>query len=241
MGRFIATGLVGCWLLAAAASVPADERPGSSSSAGLAWNPGAGSQPSVAVAGDVLAADEASPREGLGIPIPAAPSSNDGGFEASQPGWGGFIGTLERRVRLMLERASMTRRSRAIARPPHGGPGGGGPDRGDDTGAGQPGPASSEGAQGATLPTRLWFGPPAPNPTSGLVTFRVELPAAAMVRVVILDIAGRLVGEIRESHEAGRHLLTWNGRDHAGSAGVYLARLEVDGRPVGVRRLVVLR
>jgi hypothetical protein len=57
----------------------------------------------------------------------------------------------------------------------------------------------------------------------------------------VLDIAGRLVGEVGGPHAAGRHVLAWNAGDRVARSGVYFARLEVNGRAIGTRRLVVLR
>jgi hypothetical protein len=73
------------------------------------------------------------------------------------------------------------------------------------------------------------------------VTFRVELPAAAHVRIVILDVAGRVVDELRGPREPGRHAFSWSGRPGGTHAGVYFARLEVDGKRVGTRRVVVFQ
>lgn len=94
------------------------------------------------------------------------------------------------------------------------------------------------------IPTRLWFGPVSPNPSSGEVTFRFDLPATSEVHLAILDIAGRVVDEVRDHRPAGRHTLVWGGWGdlrRARHAGIYFARLEVNGRPLGTRRLVVLR
>jgi hypothetical protein len=78
----------------------------------------------------------------------------------------------------------------------------------------------------------------------GRVAFRIDLPAGAAVRLSILDVAGRVVDEIRVAHDAGRYTLEWDGDSRPGLArasGIYFARLEVNGRAVGTRRLVVLQ
>lgn len=237
MGRIIAGIVWGC-LLAAPALLHADERPGSSPRAGLSADAGLLAHAPAAAIGVPLPMEKPAGSEGLGAPPAGEGVSGDGMSATSPPAWRGFIGTLERRVRMMLARASESHRHYPIRRPPDPGLGRDDPDDGSTE---PKGPSAADGAQDATMPVRLWFGPATPNPSVGVVMFRVDLPRAATVRIAVMDVAGRLVGEIRESREAGRHQMTWRGRGRAGAAGVYFARLEVDGRAVGVRRLVVLR
>jgi hypothetical protein len=189
-----------------------------------------------------LAAERTAPRAEVAHTAlsPSGDAPLGGGPESAGSAWRGYLGTLGRTVRLMIERTSQRQGTNEAVPPSQPRP------RGDDEGVGGErgwltGGTGSDapGASGGDLPTRLWFGPVAPNPSAGRVTFRVELPRAATVRIAILDIGGRLVGEIREQRDAGRHLLGWGG-ERAWPAGVYLARLEVDGRPAGVRRMVVL-
>ncbi|HET9328012.1 MAG TPA: FlgD immunoglobulin-like domain containing protein [Candidatus Eisenbacteria bacterium] len=95
------------------------------------------------------------------------------------------------------------------------------------------------------LPTVFALGAPFPNPTAGKVMFALGLPRAAEVRISVLDVEGRSVGSMRAgSLDAGRYRLEWDGTDGNGRvspAGVYFARLLVDGRPVAQRRIVRLR
>lgn len=93
-------------------------------------------------------------------------------------------------------------------------------------------------------PAELSFGPAAPNPARGDVRFQLALPHAAIVRLVVLDVSGRVVDEASGAMPAGRHMLNWAGVTREGravSAGVYFARLLVDGRPIALRRVVQLR
>lgn len=89
------------------------------------------------------------------------------------------------------------------------------------------------------------FGLPAPNPTRGIASFELALPAAGEVRLLVVDVTGRLVSVAQEGRmEAGRHSLVWSGRDANGEAlarGVYYARLEVDGKIAGRRSIVLVR
>ncbi len=90
------------------------------------------------------------------------------------------------------------------------------------------------------LPTELSFGAPVPNPTRGPARFVLALPEPATVTFVVYDVAGRQMGEpVSRAFEAGYHQLFWEGV--AGHAGVYFARLVVDGRVRGERRIVLVR
>ena len=84
----------------------------------------------------------------------------------------------------------------------------------------------------------------APNPFNPRTVLAFELTAPAAVRLAIVDLAGRHVRTLATGPlPAGTHQRTWNGRDDAGravAAGVYLARLLVDGRPQ-VRRVTLVR
>jgi len=174
----------------------------------------------------------------IGAPLPAAPVV--GGGDDRAPMWGGFAGMLERHVRAALDRASSAAHRGRVAHPPGVRPGRAGATVGGPTPPGAGGEAETAGDD-SSLPTRLWFGPTYPNPSTGQVTFRIDLPAAADLHIVILDVAGRVVDDLRDRLEAGRHALPWDAQGRAGRSGIYFARLEVDGRPAGTRRLVVLR
>jgi len=97
-------------------------------------------------------------------------------------------------------------------------------------------------------PAALEFAAPWPNPSQGPRTFAFALPARGEVSVRIVDVAGRLVRELRPGElEAGRHELAWDGRAHDGArlgAGVYWAQLScagATGTSSSRRRIVVLK
>ena len=73
-----------------------------------------------------------------------------------------------------------------------------------------------------------------PNPSTGQVVIRYDLPSAASVVLEIFDPSGALVRRfMQESQPSGSHEIRWNGRDGAGRAvpsGVYMTRIEMDGR-----------
>ena len=95
------------------------------------------------------------------------------------------------------------------------------------------------------LPTVLAFGPPSPNPSRGMVRFRLSLPQAATVDLSLFDVSGRRVGSLVSSRmEPGVFDVSWDGSDAEGrqaGAGYYFARLVVDGRTVARRPLVRVR
>lgn len=77
--------------------------------------------------------------------------------------------------------------------------------------------------------------PASPNPFAGTTSIRFDVPDhAGAVRVLVYNVNGRLVRTLASGPvERGRHERAWDGRDDSGarvSAGVYFARLEVDGR-----------
>jgi hypothetical protein len=81
-----------------------------------------------------------------------------------------------------------------------------------------------------------------PNPFRGPTTIVYTLASEQSVRLGIHDLSGRLVLMLmRGTQNAGRHVVSWNGRDERGqplSAGVYFARLE--GEHGSVHRALVL-
>jgi len=84
-----------------------------------------------------------------------------------------------------------------------------------------------------------------PNPFNPLTVIAYEMPVAAQVSLRVFDISGRLIATLKEgvSESAGRHEVTWTGRDHSGrqvSAGVYFFRMEA-GSFAQTRRMVLVK
>jgi hypothetical protein len=98
------------------------------------------------------------------------------------------------------------------------------------------GAMGSEGAEEdenpASAAPRLLFA--GPNPSTGQVVIRYDLPSAASVVLEIFDPSGALVRRFMQGSElSGSHEIRWNGRDGAGRAvpsGVYMTRIEMGGR-----------
>jgi hypothetical protein len=84
---------------------------------------------------------------------------------------------------------------------------------------------------------RFAFAPPRPNPSSGAVRFRWDMPAdlaGASSRLVLHDLAGRVVRTLDVGAGAtSARDITWDGRDSRGdqtAPGLYIARLVVGDR-----------
>jgi len=80
-----------------------------------------------------------------------------------------------------------------------------------------------------------------PNPFVGKTRIRFAAPGTASIQ--IYDVSGRLVQRM-ESTGKGEHEVSWDGSDldgHRATSGVYFARLVVDGRTAGTRRIVLLK
>jgi len=83
-----------------------------------------------------------------------------------------------------------------------------------------------------------------PNPFNPRTTISIELPEAGAVRLSIFTVDGRLVKTLMDSRlPAGRHDVTWDGRNEEGQlavSGVYLYRLEATGF-VETKKMVIAR
>ncbi len=102
-----------------------------------------------------------------------------------------------------------------------------------------------DGPGGTHAPAVLEFGLPSPNPMRDRMRVSLSLPKAGDVRVDVYDVQGRVVGAMHAGQlDPGVYQLEWNGTDgegHVSGAGVYFARLQVDGRVIAQRRFVRLR
>lgn len=85
--------------------------------------------------------------------------------------------------------------------------------------------------------------PAGPNPLVNRTRVAFELPRAAVTRVALYDVAGRLVRVLADGPlPAGMHQRAWDRRDQSGrpvASGVYFLRLDA-GPDQGRQKLVVL-
>lgn len=177
--------------------------------------------------------------------VPAPPADPGSNAEPARPiGWGGFLGELGPHIRRTLAATRLRPISWGATQtpdPPSGGRRAGDPQGGRAAPGDRPAPAQE---MRGDLPVRLELGSVTPNPSEGNVSLALSLPTAATVRVSVIDVAGRIVHESVGSRAAGRHVLSWSGRDMGDARvlpGIYFVRVLVDGRPLGTRRWVVMR
>jgi hypothetical protein len=84
------------------------------------------------------------------------------------------------------------------------------------------------------------FSPPTPNPAQGRTRFRITLPSPSTVSLEVYDVAGRVIGEPQTlTLGAGEHELWWTAARE--QAGVYFARLRVEGEVRAERRFILVR
>lgn len=98
-------------------------------------------------------------------------------------------------------------------------------------------PLNSKPREEALLPGALrmtiW-----PNPGNASFEIRFELARAAVARMCVFDLAGRLVETLTQaSFTPGEYALTWNAANHA--TGIYFVRLDVEGS-AGITQKVLL-
>ncbi len=90
----------------------------------------------------------------------------------------------------------------------------------------------------------LYLAPSRPNPAAGTAEIRFRLPEDGTVRLVVVDVAGRLVTVLHDGGlEAGDHLVTWDGRTSDGgeaSSGIYFITLTAGTRTM-TERVVLVR
>ncbi len=103
------------------------------------------------------------------------------------------------------------------------------------------GVGDAPGATGLAL-SAAW---PSPARTGETVRFRCALPAAATVRLAIVDVRGRTVATAYAGAlPAGPSEVAWDGRADDGAAvgpGLYFARLTMASHAAAVRRVIWLR
>jgi hypothetical protein len=90
-----------------------------------------------------------------------------------------------------------------------------------------------------SLAATLELSAPSPNPAVNGTRLRYSLPFVSLVRMDVLDVAGRQVAVLaRQVEGPGAHSAAWDGRDASGSrvsAGLYFVRLEAAGQVLSQR------
>ena len=98
---------------------------------------------------------------------------------------------------------------------------------------------ATTGVPAATGPARLSLAPAGASPFRGTASLEVKtLPNAGAARLVIVDVAGRVVARLLDGEQgAGSRRVAW--RAQGAVAGIYFARLSAGGESV-TRRLVLV-
>lgn len=93
-------------------------------------------------------------------------------------------------------------------------------------------------------PAMVQLEPNVPNPFNPRTDVYFSLSQDAQVQLTIHDLSGREIASLaRQVYPAGRHAVTWNGRDRSGrevASGTYFARI-VSGGQVQSQKMVLLR
>ena len=101
-----------------------------------------------------------------------------------------------------------------------------------------PGPAANAVAPKATELAGVY-----PNPNPGEATIVFSLARVEAMDLAVYDVRGAHVRTIaRGTLDAGRYVMTWNGRDEAGArvgGGIYFVRLSA-GPYVKTRKTIVI-
>ena len=90
------------------------------------------------------------------------------------------------------------------------------------------------------LPSEFSLSQNYPNPFSASTTIRFAVHQESHVRLVVFDAAGRKVSELTDRvYTPGAHELLWNA--NAYSSGVYLCRIESNGRLVHTLKMTLVK
>ena len=94
------------------------------------------------------------------------------------------------------------------------------------------------------MPAEFSLAPAYPNPFNPSTQIRFSVPQAGHVSLKIYDAAGRHVRTlVDDTRAASQYTVTWDGRRDTGAAaaaGVYLYKLEANGRSQ-TRRMVMVK
>jgi predicted outer membrane repeat protein len=84
-----------------------------------------------------------------------------------------------------------------------------------------------------------------PNPFRGSTNISFELPQAALVRLLVIDVNGRIAATVLDQQvDAGHQEINWLARGSETPAltpGIYFLKLAVDGRTIGSERMIVMK
>ncbi len=84
-----------------------------------------------------------------------------------------------------------------------------------------------------------------PNPFNPTTSLEFRLPQDAIIRLDVFSMLGEYIATVAKGNfAAGTHTVLWNGHNEKGeavSSGMYLYRLDIDGRVLTTRKMVLLK
>jgi hypothetical protein len=78
-----------------------------------------------------------------------------------------------------------------------------------------------------------------PNPGHGLIRFLFNPEHAVRIQIKVFNLNGERVAALSGDLPAGKGSVLWDCRNAA--PGLYLARVEMDGKEIGVAKVAVVR
>ena len=94
-------------------------------------------------------------------------------------------------------------------------------------------------------PDRYFLGQNYPNPFNPSTTIQYGLKESAKVRIIVMDISGRLIKElINKKQSPGTHLIRWNGRNILGekvSTGIYFYNFQIKNGPSFTKKMMLIQ
>ncbi|RMF56466.1 MAG: choice-of-anchor D domain-containing protein [Calditrichaeota bacterium] len=95
------------------------------------------------------------------------------------------------------------------------------------------------------IPSAVILGQNYPNPFNPMTVIPFQISRQGKVSLVVYNTLGQVVRSlVDETLTPGFYEFSWDGRDDSGdqvSSGVYLYRLEMDGKPLQIRKMVLMR
>jgi hypothetical protein len=105
--------------------------------------------------------------------------------------------------------------------------------------------ALGDGGETPNLPSVSGLMQNHPNPFNPTTTIAYDVATAGHVTVEVYDVSGRLVRRLVNTHkDAGRHEVSWDGRDMRGSSvhtGVYFYRMNAPGYQSPAKKMLLLK
>ena len=84
-----------------------------------------------------------------------------------------------------------------------------------------------------------------PNPFNPTTTISYDISEEARVKIALCKTLGQQIRIlVKDSKNSGKYQVTWDGKDIANNSvpsGIYFYRLEIDGKSVAARKMMLIR